>query len=257
VTEHSLIKVASDSLGTLMPFLPDTPWTTPTLHVVQQREGDAFVDSPESPRNMVIVAKGQGTREDPHQAFLFGVPTADGLREFVAGVDGGVEFVCDEEMSDLVLEIHPDAERQDSVVCWYDYLEVQTRMPDTTGVRRLRIVDAAALEFLLPPWAFRTYPTAKNLVMGGTVYGVYEEDDLVCAAFTVDHSVKFERVAVVTREDARRKGYAHAALAKLVNGCADRGRIPCCVVPRNNLPAWNLAKKIGFPQTGLRSSWIA
>lgn len=257
MNENSLIKVASESLGTLMPFLPDTPWTTPTLHVIQQREGDAFVDSHESPRNMVVVARGNGTPADPHLAYLFGVPTAEGLHEYVSAKKDTVEYVCDEEMSQLVVDLHPDAERRESIVCWFDYLEVETEMPDTVNVRRLRIVDAAALETLLPEWAFRTYPTAKNLVMGGTVYGVYDGDDLVCAAFTVDHSVKFERVAVVTREDSRRQGFAHAALAKLVNGCADRGRIPCCVVPRDNVPAWNLAQKIGFPQSGLLSSWVA
>ena len=64
----SLIEVPRESLGTLAPFLPDTPWTTTTLHVLHQHEGHAFVDSPESPRNVVVVAtpiEGHGWSGEP------------------------------------------------------------------------------------------------------------------------------------------------------------------------------------------------
>lgn len=248
MTESSLTRVGADSLGTLMPFLPDTPWTTPPLHVVQQRHGRAFVDSPESPRNLVVVAEGDGTRINPHQAFLFGVPTSHGLREFVSGVEDEVEYFCDTDIASLVREFHPDVKKHESVVAWFDYLEVEIEIPEGAQARRLRMSDSRPLEALLPKWAYRTFATSKDLIMSGTVYGIYVGDDLVCAAFTIDHSVKFERLAVVTHEHHRNRGYGHAALAKLVNGCGDRGRIPCCVVPRDNMAAWRLAQKIGFPQ---------
>ena len=71
MADKSLIKLATDHMGSLAQFLPDTPWTTPTHHVLDARNGDAYVDSPESPRNLVIVAKGGGDRETPDHAYLY------------------------------------------------------------------------------------------------------------------------------------------------------------------------------------------
>jgi hypothetical protein len=255
MTERSLIKVAPDALGTLMPFLPDTPWTTPTLHVVHERHGDAFVDSPESPRNLVVVARGNGRAEHPDQAFLFGVPTAHGLREFVSETDRATEFVCDEDLAQLVREFHPGVKKHEHVVCWYDYMGVDVPVPEHVAARRLRMADGRLLEALLPPWAFRTYTTSKSLIMGGAAYGVFAGDDLVSAAFLVDHSTKFERVAAFTAESHRRLGFAHAALAKLVNGAADRSRIPCCIVRRDNVAAWGLVIKLGFNKRAVLTTY--
>jgi len=255
MTEKSLIQLAPDHMAALSQFLPDTPWTTPTHHVLEERNGAAYVDSPESPRNLVVVAQGGGSAEAPDQAFLFGLPSAHGMREFVSAVDAPTEFLCDEDLGALVREFHPQVTHEQYVVAWFDYLDVEVEVPDTVHARRLRMSDAMGLEGLLPAWAFRTYPNSRGLIMGGAAYGVFEGDDLVSAAFIVDHSVKFERVAVVTDPAYRRKGFAHAALSKLVNGALDRGRIPCCCMARDNVAAWKLTLRIGFPRRAVLNTY--
>ncbi len=252
----SLIKLKSDSMGKLATFLPDTPWTTSTLHVLHRREGAAYVDSAETPRNVVVVAAGDGTAVSPDRAFLFGKPSAAGLREFVSNAERPTEFICDEDMAQMIREFRPDVQQVETIVTWFDYLEVDVVSQPFDGMRRLRVADCHELERLLPAWAYRTYRQPKDLIMSGVVYGTFDGDDLVSAAFTVDHSVKFERVAAYTHPDHRRKGYGRAEMSRVVNSLGGRGRVPCTMVRTDDKASWGLALKIGFPQSALMWSYV-
>jgi len=252
---ESLLRMPNENFGVLQPFLPDTPWTTMMFHVLQQRCGEAYVDSPESPRNIVVTATGDGTPECPDLAYLFGMPSADGIQEYVAGVKRHTEFVCDKEMYPVIEQHHPANRACKTVVAWYDYLDVEMDYPHQPGLRRLRSSDAALAQRILPPRDFRTFADAKALIMAGGAYGAFDGDDLVSVAYTPDHSVKFERVAVYTHQAHRRKGLGFAAAAKLLNNSATRGRIPCALIPEDRGAGWALAQKLGFPRTALVESY--
>src|SRR5438477_130762 len=81
--------------------------------------------------------------------------------------------------------------------------------------------DADAAMQLLPPWVFRTFETPKDMILGGGCYGVDVDGVLATIAYVADKSVKYARVGVMTAEPYRRRGYAFAAVRKLMETCVD------------------------------------
>lgn len=252
---ESLIALAPEQFGQLVAFMPDTPWTTTTLHVIQRKQGRVFVDSPTAPRNLVVIAQGDTATKTLDQAFLFGVATSDALKTFVRAIRGPMELVCDEQSTSLVAEHQAEAKRRESVVHWFDRLEDADVIRLETGPRRLRITEADQLAPLVPGWALRTFRSPKELVTGGTCYVTEDGGRIASAAFTVDQSSKYERITVATSESVRGKGYGVRTAARVVRAVADQGRIPCVVVDRRDVAGLRVAEKLGFNRRALMTTW--
>ncbi len=247
IQSESLIPLPQEQFGTLRAFVPDTPWTTSPLHVLEKRVGRAYVDSPESPRNLVIVVPADPDAALPEQAWLFGLPTAHALREYIEGSSRPTDFVCDEDLAPLIEEQIPDAASTDHSVHWFEKLENdEFDLERVDGLRRLRLSDAGCLATLEFPGILRTFESAKDLLMAGGGYGVVVDDQVVCAAVTVDLSVNYARIAVATAPDHRRKGLGLAAAKRLISAHHDQGRLACAVVSGREEAGELLAKKIGF-----------
>lgn len=253
---ESLISLPTENFGQLLAFVPDTPWTTTTIHVIQRKQGRIFVDSPTAPRNLVVIAQGDPSSRTVDQAFLFGSAASDALKSFLMAIKGPMELVCDDEVAALVSEHHPDARKRESIVLWYERIEDADIVQPEQGPRRLRISEADQVAPMLPGWALRTFRTAKELVTGGTAYVVEAEGRIAAAAFTVDQSVKYERVGVSTWEALRRRGHGATATAKVVRAVADQGRIPCAVVDRRDAGGLRIAEKLGFNQRALMTTFV-
>ncbi|MCE9635509.1 MAG: GNAT family N-acetyltransferase [Planctomycetes bacterium] len=253
---ESLISLPTEQFGQLQAFVPDTPWTSTVMHVIQRKQGKVFVDSAVAPRNLVVIAAGDPASRTMDQAFLFGSAASDALRTFVESVKGPMEIVCDDEVAALVEKHHPDAKKRDSVIHWFARLEDTDHVRAEPGSRRLRITESDQVAPLLPGWALRTFRTPKDLVTGGTVYVVDADSRIAAAAFTVDQSAKYERVAVSTLEAMRGKGYGAKAAVKVVRAVADQGRIPCAVIDRRDAAGLRIAEKIGFNQRALSTTYV-
>lgn len=253
---ESLISLSPEQFGQLLPFVPDTPWTTTPIHVIQRRQGRIFVDSPTAPRNLVVIAQGDPVTRAVDHAFLFGSPASDALRTFAQAIRGPMEIVCDDETAKLLAEHHPEARRRDSVVHWFERLEDADVVRAEPGARRLRITEADQIAQLVPGWALRTFRTPKELVTGGTVYVVEAEGRIASAGFSVDQSMKYERVGVSTWEALRRRGHGSRVAAKVVRAIADQGRIPCMTVERNDAAGLRIAEKLGFNQRALMTTFL-
>lgn len=248
---ESLVEVPREGMGRLTQFVPDTPWTTTTLQALQNRKASVYVDVAQHPRNLVIIVKGGDEAGEHDQAYLYGLPNSDGLRSYVSGLQRATEFVVDDELAPMLLEIHPDAMPRESVCCWFDGLELPPVESAGIVLRRLRSTDADAALKLLPTSAFRTFDSPKDMILGGGCYGVEIDGEVVSIAYVADKSVKYARVAAVTAEPYQRRGFAFAALRKLMETCVDDGRLVCALAPRRSAPAVHLALKLGFTEKAL------
>jgi RimJ/RimL family protein N-acetyltransferase len=248
---ESLIEASRETLGPLMQFVPDTPWTTTTLQAIQNRKATVHVDDRRQPRAMVVAVRGGDHPGDHDQAYVFGEPSSGGLRAFVAGVTRRTEFILDDELAPLVREIHPGAEVREAMCCWFDRLEPTPSAQSTAPVRRLRLADADAAQHLIPHWAFRTFESPKDMILGGGCFAVELNGKLASVAYVADQSVKHARIAVVTGEAHRRRGYGFAAARRLMDHLGNEGRLVCALVPRRKAAAVHFALKLGFPQKGL------
>jgi hypothetical protein len=244
----SYFALAPEQFSSLLRFVPDTPWTTTTIHTLQRKQGRAFVDAPSNPRNVVVVAPGDPAARTLDRAFLFGSARSDALRQFLASLRVPTEVVCDGEVADIVRELHPDARMKQSIVFWYERCEDGQTIIADPGARRLRISESDGIAPLVPGHNLRTFRTVRDLVTGGSAFVVESEGQIVSCAYTVDHSVKFERMAVATREDHRREGRGTLAGRRLVKCIADQSRMPCAIVERTDLAGLALAAKMGFTQ---------
>lgn len=259
LAEHlgeSLISLPPEQFGQLLAFVPDTPWTTTTHHVIHRRQGRVFVDSPVAPRNMVIIAQGDPAARSVDHAFLFGSPQADAIRAFVQAIRGPMELVCDDDVAALVAQHHPGARRRESVVHWFERLEDADSVKAEPGARRLRITEADQIAQLVPATALRTFRTPKELVTGGTVYVADADGRIASAGYGIDQSQKYERIGVSTWEALRGRGYGSKAAAKVVRAVADQGRIPCAVVDVEDAPGLRIAEKIGFNRRALMTTFL-
>ena len=243
---EALSLLPQDQFPSLVPFVPDTPWTTTALHLLQRRHGKVFVDSADAPTSVVVVAPGDPQTRTLDEALLLGPASSEALRIFVAAIRGPMSLVCDDELADMVREFQPDARAQEAVVHWYEKLSDAECVAAEPGPRRLRIAESEALGSLLPGWALRTWRTTKDLVMGSSVYVIEEGGSLVAASFGLDQSFKYERIAAVTAPQHQRKGHGLRAVKKLVRSITDQSRLACAVVDRRDAAGLALADKLGF-----------
>lgn len=253
------VEVPREGLGSLAQFVHDTPWTTTAFQAVRSRKGSAHVDVPAQPRNFVVRVAGAETRpgvEAPDRAYVFGLPNSDGLRAHVAGVSRPTEFVVDEDLAPMLLEIHPGAEMREALCCWFDRLTAPAVPPTNIAVRRLRPTEVEAVERLVPASAYRAFESTKEMILAGGCFGVDVGGSIVSVAFVADQSVKYARIDVFTAAPMRRKGLAMAAARRLIEHCANDGRLVCVVVPRRDPAAVHFALRIGFPQKALLNTYV-
>lgn len=252
----AMISLPQDQFAQLLPFLPDTPWTTSPFHVLTRRQGRVLIDSPEQPKNVIVIAQGDPSTRTCDQVFVFGSPESEALRTFMIAVRGPMEIVCDDAVGALLKQFHPDVRKRDSVVHWFDRIEEADAVNGDTGARRLRITEADQIAPLLPGWALRSFRSPRDLVTGGTVYVIEAEGRLSAAAFTVDQSQKYERIAVSTREAIRGNGLGSRAAAKVLRAVADQGRIPCAVVDATDGAGLRVAEKLGFTCRAAMTTYV-
>lgn len=252
----SLVALPPEQWAALVGFVPDTPWTTGPLHVLARRHGKVFVDSASQPRNLVIVASGDPAAKTLDRAYIFGVPTADALIQYVQGLRGPTEIVCDDEMSDLVRKHHADATPKQSIVHWFDRIETAQAVAVEGGVKRLRISDADTAAPMIPGWALRTFRTPKEMVTAGSAFVAEHEGALAGVSHTVDLSSKHERITVCVAEAARGKGLGTALAKRLVKCVSDAARIPVAIVDRTDAAGLRVAEKLGFDRRALMRSWV-
>jgi len=243
---NSLTLVPRDQFPSLVPYVPDTPWTTTALHLLQRRHGKVFVDNLAEPGSLVVIAPGDPQTRTPDEALLLGDPESEALKTFVAAIRSPMSLVCDDTIGEMVKATLPDAREHDAIVHWYDRLADAESVAAEPGPRRLRIAESEAVAALLPGWALRTWRTPKDLVMGSQVYVIEEAGSLVAAAFSLDQSFKYERVCAVTVQQHRLKGHGLRALKKLVRSITDQSRMACAVVDRRDAAGLALAGKLGF-----------
>lgn len=253
---ESMVSLSPDQFAQLLPFLPDTPWTTTAVQVLTRRQGRVLIDSTEHPQNVVMIALGDPSARTCDQVFVLGTPESEALRSFMIAVRGPMEIVCDDSIGALLEQFHPDVRKRESVVHWFDRIEDADSVNGDTGARRLRISEAEQLAPLLPGWALRTFRTPKDLVSGGTVYVIEAEGRISAAGFTVDQSQKYERIAVSTRESVRGNGLGSKVAAKVLRAVADQGRIPCAVVDATDGAGLRVAAKLGFTRRAAMTTYV-
>jgi RimJ/RimL family protein N-acetyltransferase len=246
-THEMLVELPRERWGALSRLVPDSPWTTSALHAIQTRKASVLTDSPAEPGTLVVlVPAAEGDKDGHDQVYAFGSGESEALRTFVAQVSRPTEFVVDEDLVPLVTSVHPDAVAREAMCCWSDAMWTAPAQELPTTVRHLRATDADAVRALVPPWAFRTFATAKDMIVAGGCFGVEAEGRLVSVAYVADQSIKFARLGAVTAESHRRRGYALAAAARLIERISEDGRLVCALAARRNGPAMKFALKLAF-----------
>ena len=248
---ESIVELPKEKFGPLLRVIPDTPWTTTARQALQNRKASVYVDLPDNPHSVVVSVRGGDDPGDHDQAYLQGHCGSETLRAYVSSVSRTTEFVVDEELTPMVLELHPNATPRDAICCWFEDLLAPPEVADRVPVRRLRATDADAAQALIPPWAFRTFETPSDMIRGGGCFATALNGKIASIAYVPDQSIKYARVAVATAEPFRRKGYAFAALRQLIQHVTNDGRLICALVPRRSAPAVHLALKLGFPKKAL------
>jgi hypothetical protein len=149
----------------------------------------------------------------------------------------------------LVLDLFPeDASPREGVVFYYDRLpDAPPDAPEPPEPQHLKASDAAEVRRLLPEWAWRRFEGPKELVMSGAVFGLFDGERLISAAFVHDSSMKYETVAAVTDEPHRRRGLAARCCRRLVRDSLERGRLPRFATSERHEAGVRLAESLGFP----------
>src|SRR6187402_3226087 len=106
---ESLVELPAERFGQLLRVVPDMPWTTTSQQAIQNRKAKVYVDIVDNPRSLVVCVHGGDMPGDHDQAYVFGLPASESLRQFVASVQRSTEFIVDEELTPMILEIHPTA----------------------------------------------------------------------------------------------------------------------------------------------------
>ena len=255
-THEMLVELPRERWGALSRLVPDSPWTTSALHAIQTRKASVLTDSPAEPGTLVVVVRcPEGDKDGHDQAYAFGSGDSEALRSYIAQVTRPTEFIVDEELAPYVLAIHLDATVREAMCCWSDAMWSPPELEMPPAVRHLRAADAEAVKALLPPWAFRTFATAKDMILSGGCFGVEEGGKLVSVAYVADQSIKFARIGAVTAEDHRRKGLALAAASRLVERISEDGRLVCALAARRNGPAMKFALKLGFQHKAMLKTY--
>jgi len=246
-THEMLVELPRERWGALSRLVPDSPWTTSALHAIQTRRASVLTDSPAELGNLVVLVRApEGDKDGHDQAYAFGSGESEALRNFISQVTRPTEFIVDEELAPYVLAIHLDATAREAMSCWSDAMWTPPAQEMPPTVRHLRASDADALRALVPPWAFRTFASPKDMIVAGGCFGVEADGRLVSVAYVADQSIKFARIGAVTAESHRRTGFALAAATRLVERISEDGRLVCALAARRNGPAMRFALKLGF-----------
>jgi RimJ/RimL family protein N-acetyltransferase len=256
-THEMLVELPRERWGALSRLVPDSPWTTSALHAIQTRKASILTDSPAEPGTLVVVVPAVQDPDGHDQAYLFGSGESEALRNYIAQVTRPTEFIVDEELAPIVLAIHLDATEREAMCCWSDAMWAPPAQEMAPTVRHLRAADADAVKALLPPWAFRTFASPKEMIVAGGCFGVEADGKLVSVAYVADQSIKFARIGAVTAESHRRRGYGFAAASKLIERVSDDGRLVCTLVARRNGPAMRFALKLGFQHKAMLRTYKA
>lgn len=255
-THEMLVELPRERWGALSRMVADSPWTTSALHAIQNRRAVVLTDSPAEMGTLVVLVRApEGDANGHDQAYAFGSGESEALRTFMAQVTRPTEFIVDDELAPLVLAVHPDATAREAMCCWSDAMWTPAAQESPPPVRHLRASDADAVKALLPPWALRTFTSAKEMIVAGGCFGVEAEGKLVCVAYVADQSIKFARVGAATAESHRRRGYAVAAASKLIERVSDDGRLVCALAARKNGPAMRFALKLGFQHKAMLKTY--
>jgi GNAT superfamily N-acetyltransferase len=243
-----MIRLEPEQFKLLEPFVPDLPDATLPLFLLETGRGVAWVDDDSRPRNIAIGTEPGGPG-DIGKLFLFGNPGSADMRVLLSELDEPTEICCDAEMATLVLELYAeDTSPRSTVVYYFDRIPEEMPPVAEPEPRHLTSSDAAEVGRLLPAWAWRTYDGARDLVMRGGVYGVFEGDTLVAAAFVHDASLKYQTIAAATDEAHRRQGLAANCCRRLMQECFEKGKLPRFTTPERHEAAVRLAESLGFPE---------
>jgi len=233
----------------LLTFIPDRPEVTLPLFALGKGRGEVHVDNLTTTRNVAIVLDGVGPG-DVSKVFLYGNSRSDEMREFLTDLDEPVEVFCDVELGDVVTELYPeDVSFRTRTVFTFDRLSDEYRFSPVEGLRRLGATDLAAVKDLLPARSWAGFDSAKDMLMGGAVFGMVENDELISVAFVTDFTSKYDTLSAFTAEPHRRGGNARLCSQKLMAWTMDRGRFPRIEVGERNPAGLALAKGLGFPVT--------
>lgn len=254
---ENLVELPRERFGTLTRLVPDTPWTTTAIQAIRNRKASVLVDAVDDPKSLVVFVPGGDEPGDHDQAYLFGDADAECLRGFVAGVSRATEFVVDADLIPMVNETHPAATPREAICCWFEQLLAPEPAPEPAPSRRLRPSDAAAAQALIPHWAFRTFESPKEMILAGGCWGIEIDGKLASVAYVADQSIKYARIAVVTAEPYRRRGYGLTVARKLIEHVTNDGRLVCTLLPRRNAPAVHFGMKLAFQQKALLRTYKA
>ena len=256
VETPTLTEIPQGELGTAAMLLPDTPWATTAAQACERRTARMWVDSRKRTQALAILVPGTPDEATPPAAYLFGSDAPpDALVAFAAGLPRPVELICDDDVGEALAAAVPEATVRDHSVHWFESLDAVAR-PTREGLRRLRLNDADAVEALQVPGLLRVLSSAKDVLMIGGAYGLFEEDRLVSAAFTVDLSVNYARVLPFTVEDRRREGLATAVAQRLISSHHEQGRMACMLVEDRDSRMEAFARTVGFEVAARMTSYL-
>lgn len=132
------------------------------------------------------------------------------------------------------------------------------RIPGTTlPIRKLSKQDAPGvvglyqqIEEFAPPYLNHTKEKlaeiSNNLAQGGVGFGLFEENKLICSAYTSATTTSGAMVVgVATLPEYRNRGYASALVSQLCSHCFDSGLEFLCLF-FDNPKAGAIYKKLGF-----------
>lgn len=254
-THEMLVELPRERWGALARLVPDSPWTTSARHAIQNRKATVLTDSPGEPGTLVVVVRSADDKDGHDQVYVFGPGESEGLKGFIAQVTRPTEFILDEELAPLVLAAHPAATVREAMCCWSDAMWTPPEQEMAPDVRHLRASDADAVKALLPPWAFRTFASAKEMIVAGGCFGAEADGKLVSVAYVADQSIKFARLGAATAESHRRRGYALAAASRLIEHVSNDGRLVCALAARPNGPAMRFALKLEFQHKAMLKTY--
>ena len=253
----TMLEIPADRYPSLRTLLPDTPWTTTPLHTVERRTGTVFADSLTSPSVIAVRTAPDVEGGAPPQVWVFGDPASSAFAGFALSCERPTEFICGEEGGRHLAESLPGATWVDASVVWFRRPTAPAASESPAeGVRRLRVADADSVSALGIAGALRTFESMQELVMIGGAYGAFEDGALVSAALTTSVSIGHACVTAFTVPSHRRRGYATAAVKRLVSAHHGQGRRVSAFVPGRDAAGELAARRVGFDRAARLRSWF-
>jgi RimJ/RimL family protein N-acetyltransferase len=221
-------------------FLPDRPGPLVGLHVLQTGNGTLFADRWPDPRAIVAEVAGNYS--------LVGDPDALQPGEVQAQVVG---FVDAPERFNALLHssAFPTVIEWERIILDWDLSAMREDVRTaSSGVRRLRSADAAALVKISPEvsWLAKTWGGLAGLATSGCAWGAFVDDRIVSIACTFFVGERYEDIGVATEPAHRGRGLSTACAAGLCADIRNRGRLPTWTTSPDNEPSLRVADKLGF-----------